>query len=301
MAAALEAVGGRTYLDRVEGRLQSLLEAERDCWSALDPRFAPALETLLDLGLCGGKRLRALFAYWAFVGAGGDIESDVILDAGAALELIQLAALIHDDVMDGAERRRGRPTAHVRLGEGRAIVLGDLALFHADTLIAALPGSARRLLAELRVEMAMGQFLELTAMAEGTPTARTAKLIALFKAGKYTVERPLHVGAALAGRLSELRGVLTAYGLRVGMAFQLRDDLLGAFGDPTLTGKPVGDDLTQGKPTLLAAVGGSSSAVERCIEELVAQASEAVACSALEAPARSALLDLARFVMERPY
>jgi geranylgeranyl diphosphate synthase type I len=288
MAATLEAVGAHPYVDRVEGRLRSLLEAERDCWSALDPRFAPALETLLDLGLCGGKRLRALFAYWAFVGAGGDPESDVIRDAGAALELIQLAALIHDDVMDGAQLRRGRPSAHVRLGEGRAIVLGDLALFYADTLIADLPGTARRLLAELRVEMALGQFLELTATAAGPPTTRTAELIALFKAGKYTVERPLHIGAALAGRLSELGGVLTAYGLRVGMAFQLRDDLLDAI-----------DDRSQGKPTLLAAVGGSRSDVEGCIEVLVAQAVEAVACSALEATARSALLDLARFVVER--
>src|SRR5260370_29581476 len=231
------------------GNLQA---AESRRWEAGDARLAPAVEAIARLAASGGKRLRALFAYWAFTGAGGDPDSPVIVDAGAALEVIDLAALIHDDVMDGSMLRRGAPTLQVnfaglhrrrewpgdpeQFGVASAIVLGDLALFHADCLLACMPPGAHHVVAALKLEMAMGQYLDLRATAARRPDADTALKVALYKTARYSVERPLHLGASLAGRLPEPAPELTAYGIPLGIAFQLADDLLGAFGDHAQTG-----------------------------------------------------------------
>jgi len=316
MAAVATALapGVADFLACVESRIRSLHAAESRRWEAVDTRLAPAVESIARLATSGGKRLRALFAYWAFIGAGGDPASPAIVDAGAALELIHLAALIHDDVMDGSTMRRGIPTLQVNFAElhrrrgwpgdadqygvASAIVLGDLALFHADCLLAGMPPAAHQVVADLKLEMAMGQYLDLRATAEGGADAETALRVALYKTARYSVERPLHLGASLVGRLHELAPELSAYGIPLGIAFQLADDLLGAFGDPASTGKPVGDDERQGKPTLLLATGDRSE-VEQSVDSLVEEAVCAAARSALSPEAKAALIELARFVKAR--
>jgi geranylgeranyl diphosphate synthase type I len=254
----------------VESRLASLLEAERTRWKAVDPDLEEPIAWLGELVLTGGKRLRPAFCHWAFVGAGGDPDDPLAVDVGGAFELLQAFALIHDDVMDGSDRRRGADTAHRafearhragawrgeprRFGEGVAILIGDLAFVYADLLLDGVPRRVRHLYDELRIELNIGQYLDVLGTARGGVDLATARRIASFKSGRYTIERPLHVGAALAGRFEELEGPLSAYGHPLGEAFQLRDDMLGTFGDADAIGKPVGDDLREGKPTPILAV-----------------------------------------------
>jgi geranylgeranyl diphosphate synthase type I len=172
--------------------------------------------------------------------------------------------------MDGSALRRGAPTVHVafatfheqrawrgearRFGDGVAILAGDLAAVLADELLAGAPDDALAVWNLLRLEVNIGQYLDVLGAAEGTDDLERARQISRYKSGKYTVERPLHLGAALAGGLDELGPALSAYGEPLGEAFQLRDDLLGVFGDPAVTGKPVGDDLREGKPTPLLVI-----------------------------------------------
>lgn len=258
-------------------RIDALLGSEIERWSALDSSLAEPLEALRTLVLSGGKRLRPAFCHWAFVGAGGDPLDPVLTDAGAALELLHSFALVHDDVMDDSLVRRGADAIHVqfrkqhseqslggearRYGEGVAILVGDMAFVYADKLMNAAPRVAVEVFTELRVELNIGQYLDVSATARSDATLPMAQKIAQFKSGKYTVERPMHLGAALAGRFDELATDISAYGIPVGEAFQLRDDILGAFGDTHVTGKPVGGDLREGKPTaLLAFARGRASA-----------------------------------------
>ena len=254
---------------RVDARIDVLLRTESRRWAQLDPDLPELLEAIESLVFAGGKRLRPAFCHWAFVGAGGDPEDPGVVDAGAALELLHTFALIHDDVMDGSHRRRGLNTVHRsfearhavadwrgegrRFGEGVAILVGDLAFVYADLLLSAAPRAALDVFTELRLEVNVGQYLDLLGTVRGEVTLEQARRISLYKSGKYTIERPLHLGAALAGRLDELAPALSAFGRPLGEAFQLRDDLLGAFGDTDLTGKPVGEDLREGKPTALYA------------------------------------------------
>ncbi|MEA3077123.1 MAG: geranylgeranyl diphosphate synthase, type [Actinomycetota bacterium] len=255
---------------RVAERIDDLLGAEIERWKAVDADLAEPLLSLRDLVLAGGKRLRPAFCHWAFVGAGGDPADKIVVDAGGALELLHTFALIHDDVMDGSSTRRGLNSVHVdferrhavsdwrgegrRFGEGVAILVGDLAFVYADLLLAEAPPKAIDVFTELRLEVNIGQYLDLIGTVRGRGTKEAARRICVYKSGKYTVERPLHLGAALAGRLDALADPLSDYGLPLGEAFQLRDDLLGAFGDTDLLGKPVGDDLREGKPTALIAL-----------------------------------------------
>ncbi len=254
----------------VSERIRGLLDAEIDRWAAVDRDLAEPLKTLQTMVASGGKRLRPAFCHWAFVGAGGDPDDPLVIDAGAALELLHTFALVHDDVMDGSLLRRGEAAVHVsyedrhsvahwrgegrRFGEGAAILIGDLAFVYADLLLAGAPAAAVDVFTELRLEVNFGQYLDLLGTVRGDGTPEAARRIARYKSGKYTVERPLHLGAALAGGLDGLAGPLSAYGLPLGEAFQLRDDLLGVFGDTRLLGKPVGDDLREGKPTALVAL-----------------------------------------------
>ncbi|HLT16789.1 MAG TPA: polyprenyl synthetase family protein [Acidimicrobiales bacterium] len=336
--------------DRVEARLERVFEVEIARWRKLSSDLEPPLESLRSLVMSGGKRLRPAFCYWGFIGAGGDPEDRDVIDAGAAFEMLQAFALVHDDVMDGSSMRRGARTAHLaygdrhagdgwrgeprRFGEGVAILIGDLAHVYADQLLPRTHPDVQRVWDELRIELNMGQYLDLlgTARADIDPVA--ARRIARYKSGKYTIERPLHVGAALAGRLPELEAQLSAYGDPLGEAFQLRDDLLGAFGEESATGKPVGDDLREGKPTpLLAAAAatadpaqaevlgevgtpdlddediaaiqqvltdtGAVRVIERSIDELTAEALAAIERADIAEEARAALVELAHFVAWR--
>ena len=270
----LEAVAGR-----VRDRLSAVLDLETKRWRAVDANLAQPLSSITRLVLSGGKRLRPAFCYWAFVGTGGDPDDTLVIDVGAAFELLHAFALMHDDVMDGSLTRRGLTTIHTefaglhreagwrgeprRFGEGVAILAGDLAAVLADRLLQGAPPAAWELWHELKLEVDVGQYLDLLGTVRGSTDLATAQRIARYKSGKYTVERPLQLGATLHARTSPTLhrslAALTAYGRPVGEAFQLRDDLLGVFGDAFHVGKPVGDDLREGKPTPLVAI-----ATERC-------------------------------------
>jgi len=336
--------------DLVEVRLTALLDDEVARWVALTPDLAAPLDALRTLVMSGGKRLRPAFCFWGFVGAGGDPDDPAVVDAGAAFELLQAFALVHDDVMDGSATRRGNRTAHLafadrhqdevwrgedrRFGEGVAILIGDLAHVYADLLLRSAPTAVLQVWDELRIELNVGQYLDILGTARGDTDPEAARRIARYKSGKYTIERPLHVGAALAGRYDELGPVLSAYGDPLGEAFQLRDDVLGAFGEGSVIGKPVGDDLREGKPTpllaaashaadpaqarVLARIGapdladdeiaaiqdvlcgtGALTHVEDRIEELTEGAIAAIESADVTPAARDALVDLARFVAWR--
>lgn len=256
---------------RVEARLTPFLDDEILRWATFDDALREPLQALRDLVLAPAKRIRPTFCHWGNVAAGGRADDTRVVDAGAALELLQAFALIHDDVMDGSAVRRGRRTAHLsfaddhslggwrgeprRYGEGVAILIGDLAHVYADHLMLEAPEAARNVWDTLRIELNAGQYLDLQGAARGETDRTRTRRIARYKSGKYTVERPLHLGAALGGALDRLGPTLSAYGEPLGEAFQLRDDLLGAFGETAHTGKPVGDDLREGKPTTLLAEG----------------------------------------------
>jgi geranylgeranyl diphosphate synthase, type I len=345
---------------RVNERLADLFDVEQSRWAELDPDLGPPLEVLRSYVLSGGKRLRPAFCYWAFVGAGGATGDPAVIDGGASLEMLHTAALVHDDVIDGSDRRHGAQTVHVRqasehrahrwrgdadrFGAGAAILLGDLALIYSGRLLAGAPEAAVSVFDEMCLEVNVGQYLDILGAAEGVglpdeAAVARARRICRYKTAKYTVERPLHLGAALASpaSLADLAGPLSRFGLPLGEAFQLRDDLLGVFGDTEVTGKPVGDDLRQGKPTLLASLaaarargaGGSLMAerfgapdlsaeevaclqgvidetgaraqVEVAIASLVDAAMEALRTLPLEPNAVSALGEIGAFVAGRDF
>ena len=334
----------------VEVRLTSLLDEEEARWTALTPDLAEPLAALRALVMAGGKRLRPAFCYWGYIAAGGSSDDTVVIDAGAAFEFLQAFALVHDDVMDGSSSRRGFRTAHLafsdrhqverwrgeerRFGEGVAILIGDLAHVYADLLLRTAPPAVLEVWDELRIELNVGQYLDILGTARSDTDPVAARRIARYKSGKYTIERPLHVGAAIAGRFHELEAQLSAYGDPLGEAFQLRDDILGAFGESTLTGKPVGDDLREGKPTPLLAVAsqaadagqrevlsqigtldlddariadiqdalrdtGALDVIEADIERLTTDALAAIEVADIDDEARNALIDLAHFVAWR--
>ena len=346
--AALAEIGSA-----VAARIDTLLAAETARWTAVDPVMQEPLEYLRDLVHAGGKRLRPAFCYWAFVGAGGSPDDAAVVDAGAALELLHTFALIHDDVMDGSATRRGTAAVHAhferrheaeglrgegrRFGEGVAILVGDLTFVYADQLLAGASREAWEVFDELRLEVNVGQYLDLVATARADHSRSTAERIARYKSAKYTVERPLHLGAALAESLGRLQEPLTAFGVPLGDAFQLRDDLLGAFGDPDAIGKPVGDDLREGKPTALIALArergdagqvrllderlgrrdltqsdvaeiqavlvetGAREEVERQVKLLVEEALAALRTIEITPEARDRLAELAEFVAGRDH
>ncbi|MFE0475188.1 polyprenyl synthetase family protein [Streptomyces sp. NPDC058947] len=270
----------------VETVLEQVLDARLRQSRGIDAVFAADLaERVAAFVLRGGKRLRTAFAWCGWRAAGGSGDATAVLRTGAALELLQGCALIHDDVMDASPLRRGGPALHVELagrhpagpaesfgttgtvsaesfGTSSAVLAGDLALAWADDLLTETAlGSPQgaRLHHEwraMRTEMVAGQYRDLHAQASGASGDEEALTIAALKSARYTVARPLALGAALAGADPRTTEALRAAGHCAGLAFQLRDDLLGAFGDPALTGKPAEDDLRSRKltPLLAAAV-----------------------------------------------
>lgn len=297
---------------RVERRIADVLAPEERRWSSFDDELESPITEIRRLVSSGGKRLRPAFCHWGFVGAGGDPESTVSLDAGAALELLHGFALFHDDVMDGSTSRRGAPVTHEvfadehrrgggsgesrRYGDGIAILVGDLAFVYSDRLMSDVSPQAREIWHELRIELNVGQLLDLIGSARNERRRFKAERICRYKSGKYTIERPLHLGAMLAApsREAELLPALSAYGLPLGDAFQMRDDVMGAFGLTAVTGKPVGDDLREGKPTPLMAIAMERAdeaqrrvlatvGRERLSDEQVADAQQAIVdCGALD-------------------
>ncbi len=264
---------------RVQSDLTEFLAAQTRYLGEIGSELIPVAEAMNSYLLDGGKRLRPLFAYAGYLASGGS-DDDAVVQAVASLELLQACALIHDDLMDASDTRRGKPSMHRHFesihrndelsgsaenyGQSAAILLGDLALVWSDQMFHSsgiTPSALLRSLSvhdEMRVELMAGQFLDIHEQALATQSVARSLKIARYKSGKYTIERPLHFGAALATEDSHLResmfGILSDFGLPLGEAFQLRDDLLGVFGDPSTTGKPAGDDLREGKRTVLMAM-----------------------------------------------
>ncbi|WP_346779870.1 polyprenyl synthetase family protein [Streptomyces sp. S3(2020)] len=253
-------------LQRVQDRLTSFLAAERARYAEVDERAVVAIDALSDLVEAGGKLVRPAFCLAGYLAAGGDAEDPGIVAAAAALELLHISALVHDDVLDDSRTRRGKPAVHLlhstlhrsrgwqgesrRFGEGVALLVGDLALVYSDELMSHAPAAARPEWHHLRSEVMIGQYMDVAAAAEFSVDPALSRLIALIKSGRYTIHRPLVVGASAAG-CADLAPALAEYGEAVGEAFQLRDDLLDAFGDSAQTGKTAGLDFSQHKMTLL--------------------------------------------------
>jgi geranylgeranyl diphosphate synthase type I len=334
---------------RVQKELSAFFDRQAPGLDAIGVEIGPVLDTCREF-LEGGKRLRPAFAYWGWRGAGGE-DTEEVVRAASALELLHACALIHDDVMDGSDTRRGMPSVHRRFatihrgerwhgspdgfGLSAAVLMGDLALIWADQLLrtSGLPDDAilRGLPVwdEMRVELISGQYLDVLEQAMGSRSVQRSLRVARYKSAKYTVERPLHLGAALAGASPSVLEVYTGYGLPLGEAFQLRDDVLGVFGDPATTGKPAGDDLREGKRTVLVATAlenatpaqvatvnrllgdsrldlegvrrlraviketGALARTEELIRTLTAQALAALESTEVAGPARGVLRDLA--------
>ncbi|MFY9586963.1 MAG: polyprenyl synthetase family protein [Actinomycetota bacterium] len=250
---------------RVDAVLERFLAARRTALADADPLAAELVDELRRVVVAGGKRLRPLFCYWGFAAAGGK-DDDEIVAAAASLELLHTFAIIHDDVMDRSPRRRGQAATHIALARGgdahvgmsAAILTGDLALVLSDELFcdAGFTGepfmSAFRWYHRMRSEVVAGQYLDIAA-AGGVASEDEVRRIARLKSGGYTVEKPLLIGAALANASPDVEATLSAYGIALGEAFQLRDDVLGAFGDENVTGKDAHGDLREGKRTLLVA------------------------------------------------
>jgi geranylgeranyl diphosphate synthase type I len=273
---------------RVDATLTDYLAERRRYTELVHPSFTEAADALTAFVLRGGKRVRPTFAWWGWRGAGGDPDGPLagaVLAAVSALELIQASALVHDDLIDASDTRRGYPTVHVdftgrhreqgwlgapeRYGMAAAVLVGDLSLIWADDMLhgAELPEQVRARVrpvwAAMRTDLVGGQLLDVRGQVSGDDTAATAMRVNRFKTAAYTVERPLQLGAALAGAPAELVEAYGRFGADIGVAFQLRDDLLGVFGDPEVTGKPAGDDLREGKRTLLMALAMSAARERR--------------------------------------
>ncbi len=352
-APAWDADGFREDLQAV---LDTFLDAQAERLAPLGDDAARLVAAARE-AVTGGKRFRAAFCWWGFRAVQPEVaDREALLRACASLELLHASALVHDDLMDASDTRRGHPSVHrafegqhraaawrgdpEQYGEAAAILLGDLLLAWADELLrrsgfdvtAVAPALA--VFDLCRTEVIAGQFLDVSVQARGHADVATAMTVLRWKSAKYSIERPLHVGAALAGADAATIATLTDFGLPVGEAFQLRDDLLGVFGDPGTTGKPAGDDLVEGKRTVLvahaldrageqdaarldAALGtdldagavaelrriitdsGATARVEEMITELVAAATAALDDSGLDARGVEVLRQLASAATHR--
>ncbi|MFC3241157.1 polyprenyl synthetase family protein [Gordonia humi] len=277
----------------VDEVLDEFFQATAPILESIHPSVIDKGQALRAFVMTGGKRIRPLFVYAGRQCAGDKITMSKTPDAErealrvcAAIELIQACALVHDDILDRSDTRRGRPTVHRRFealhrdrgwdgdarhfGDSAAILVGDLALAWADdlfhgalpTAVGAQPGpdrpvpfAATAVWSQMRTEVLAGQFLDVTNEASGDESVTAAEQVMTYKTAAYTVARPLELGATLGGADESLRAELHGIGIDLGIAFQLRDDLLGVFGDPAETGKPSGDDLVAGKRTALLAAG----------------------------------------------
>lgn len=263
----------------ITDQLRQYLRERRNQTAYLGADYAALVAGLEDFALSGGKRLRPIFAYWGWRAVAAHDPDPAVLLLFSALELLHASALVHDDVIDASATRRGRPTTHMRFaalhrertwrgspeqfGTSAAILVGDLAHAWADDIIlrASLSPDARervqRVWADIRAEVLGGQYLDIVAEASIPASAdeaiASAMTVANFKTACYTVTRPLQLGVAAAADRPDVLAAFGQFGADLGVAFQLRDDLLGVFGDPEVTGKPSGDDLRSGKRTVLVA------------------------------------------------
>ncbi|MDO5700084.1 MAG: polyprenyl synthetase family protein [Bowdeniella nasicola] len=275
--------------EQVAIRLAAVLDDTQDRFASVSP-LVPAFLAPARTLAAGGKRMRAILmmtGYRAAQPIGGTLPAPVI-QAGVALELFQAAALVHDDIIDASDTRRGKPATHAQFatdapadslenprvfGTNAAILLGDLLLVLADQAARSAidragseaANSARAIWEEMTSEVAIGQYLDvvnstlpLHSLAPSDALAAALRVVR-HKSARYSVEHPLALGAALAGGCPSLIAALRKVGAPLGEAFQLRDDVLGVYGDPERTGKPSGDDLREGKRTALIALARKSA------------------------------------------
>ncbi|WP_425321638.1 polyprenyl synthetase family protein [Corynebacterium lizhenjunii] len=261
----------------VRSQLELFMQARRADIAAIGAPVSDAVGYLESFVLGGGKRIRPLYAWAGFLGGGGlergEEDPAAMLRAASSLEFIQACALIHDDIADASDTRRGFPTVHRALesqhreqqwsgdaahyGQSAAVLVGDLALVWAEDMFqdsglsAAAHARARAPWRGMRTEVIGGQLLDINLEATACESVELADSVNRFKTAAYTIERPLHIGAAIAGATNKLIAAFRGYGRDIGIAYQLRDDELGVFGDPSVTGKPAGDDLREGKRTVL--------------------------------------------------
>lgn len=280
---APEAPVSAEFLAAVAEVISSFLTEQREVLAGIGADAAPLTE-LAGSFTAGGKRLRPAFCAWGWIAVAGVPAAPAgLIKAAASLDVLHVSALMHDDVMDSSDTRRGQPSAHRQLaalhaarglrgdadafGRGGAILLGDLLLVWSQEMFrrSGLPAEAitraMPVMEAVLTEVTTGQFLDILAQARPALDARTSpdevlaqvRQVLEYKTARYTVIRPLQIGAALAGGSPEVLETLGRYGSAVGRAFQLRDDVLGIFGDAEVTGKPAGDDLREGKLTALLA------------------------------------------------
>jgi len=343
------------FRDGIESTLQAFVDGQAS-WLAALGEDAQRLVEHARVSVSGGKRFRASFCWWGHLAVAEPVDHVALLRACASLELLHASALVHDDYMDASDVRRGRPATHrafevlhrengwaasaTQYGASAAILLGDLLLSWSDELLRTCGLPPDRVLDALgyfdltRTEVVTGQFLDVSAQARATSEVDLAMRVVRYKSAKYSIERPLHIGAALAGGPPGVLDQLSRFGLPLGEAFQLRDDLLGVYGDPAVTGKPAGDDLVEGKRTVLVAhalraldpagrehldtslgkpltedeVGvlrelitrsGAHERVEQLIDELTARALESLEAADIREDARSVLRELAAAATQR--
>ena len=300
-------------VDLVQERIDQFLAERAPIVAGISPDLDHFIEFSRDF-LSGGKRFRALFSYWGWAavrspdetidpmpGSIPRAELSAVVGVAAALEVFHAAALVHDDIMDNSDTRRGSPAAHKRFendhaagswigspstfGQSAALLLGDLLLGWSDELFdegvalqsdGAAGRAARAEFVHMRTEVTLGQYLDILEEAswlrhdESELLSRAHRVI-VYKSAKYSIEAPLAIGASLGGGSAEQVAALREFGLPLGIAYQLRDDLLGVFGDPSVTGKPSGDDLREGKRTVLIALARKSMPgnVRRVLDDLL--------------------------------
>jgi geranylgeranyl diphosphate synthase type I len=258
----------KSYVSRISEHIGAFLQEEIAYWKTIDDSITPPLEALSAFISSGGKMLRPAFCFLGYRIQGKSEIGSEIISAGSALEMLHNFALVHDDFMDRADTRRGNPTVHKYLEQlysknsysgdiehfsnSVAILAGDFAFTYADRFARTLPVRCLDVYDALKVELFAGQQMDLDAVYRTSITKEDVSRIAQYKSGKYTIERPLQLGAVLANENADAR-LWNEFGRPLGEAFQLRDDVLGIFGDESLTGKPVGDDIREGKFTLLIA------------------------------------------------
>ena len=339
----------------VTGQLRDYLAQRRAESAYIGEDYDGLIAALEEFVLRGGKRMRPAFAYWGYravTASPDDPVPDEMLRLFAALEMLHACALVHDDVIDDSATRRGLPTAHVhftglhrdrnwhgsaeQFGRSAAILLGDLSLVWADDIVATTDLSeggrrrVQRVWSDIRTEVLGGQYLDIVAESRGEHSIATAMNVNTYKTASYTVSRPLQLGVAAAADRPDVQAIFYQLGTDLGVAFQLRDDVLGVFGDPAVTGKPSGDDLRSGKRTVLLAeaveradatdpaaaqllrssIGtdlsdakvrelcsaiesvGALAAVEDHIEQLSRQALSTLADAPINAPAKTGLTEL---------
>lgn len=253
------------FRSRFDPVLAAFLAKETEAATMIRPELTELLKVSVEFIMAGGKRLRPAFTYFGYKAVGG-VDEEAILKAAVPMELVHAGALIHDDVMDNSDIRRGKPTVHKvfekslgskATGTATAIVAGDQILALADRALSEYPyfderfRNARKIFDQMCVEINYGQYLDVIGNFMGLVDDDWVMKVMRFKTAGYTVEKPLAIGAVLAGVDNKKQEVLSGYGVPLGIAFQIRDDILGMFGTEAEVKKPVDSDLKEGKKTLL--------------------------------------------------